>query len=267
MKRTLIPLVFMWLKVFVCQGSVIYTDINPDVTKVNSNYSLDINKDLTQDFNISAGGNSSVGFIYCNSLDTSKQLFVSNSTDAKPFTSGMSIGASTTNGYWANGSNFFLYAVGGSSSAGSFTNNTDYYLGLRIRINGNYHYGWARVSVNTTTMSVTIRDYAYESFANKAITTSAILAINTSPNFSSEVVVATDRIAKQLKISLVNENLPITGVVVYDITGRVVKRIIESDREESKHIIINIEGFAVGSYLIQVSTDVGIQNKKIVIAD
>jgi hypothetical protein len=54
-------------------------------------------------------------------------------------------------------------------------NPKDRYLGIRFSINGQFHYGWIRLSVtsnvqlNKQTLSATITGYAYETVPNKAI--------------------------------------------------------------------------------------------------
>ena len=61
------------------------------------------------------------------------------------------------NGPWANG--------------GKGTNNR--YLGFKFKIDGQFHYGWARLSVALSAHSrytATITGYAYETIANKGIT-------------------------------------------------------------------------------------------------
>jgi hypothetical protein len=67
---------------------------------------------------------------------------------------------------------------GGTASAGTYKR--DYgpwngvgnrYLGVKFLINGATHYGWIRLTVNTTTrVSGTITEYAYETVAGKTLT-------------------------------------------------------------------------------------------------
>ena len=54
---------------------------------------------------------------------------------------------------------------------GNWTNVTNRYLGLKFKIHGKTHYGWARVSVvdRGFTLTGTLTGYAYETIANKAI--------------------------------------------------------------------------------------------------
>jgi hypothetical protein len=60
---------------------------------------------------------------------------------------------------------------GGVYYAGSWLNVKSRYLGLRFKIAGKTHYGWARLSVKVTQSSITatLTGYAFESIPNKAI--------------------------------------------------------------------------------------------------
>lgn len=47
----------------------------------------------------------------------------------------------------------------------------DRYLGLKVKIKGRFHFGWARITVTTTSnnFTATLTGYAYETIPNKAI--------------------------------------------------------------------------------------------------
>jgi hypothetical protein len=54
----------------------------------------------------------------------------------------------------------------------SWVNVSDRYLGVKFNINGETHYGWARLSVRAvslTTYTATLTGYAYETIPNKSI--------------------------------------------------------------------------------------------------
>jgi hypothetical protein len=61
------------------------------------------------------------------------------------------------------------------SCAWAWGNVTNRYLGLKFTINGQTHYGWARLSVGcnsgSVTVSATLTGYAYETVANRPILT------------------------------------------------------------------------------------------------
>jgi hypothetical protein len=59
-----------------------------------------------------------------------------------------------------------------SFPVGSWINVNDRYLGVKFTINGETHYGWARLSVQAVppiTFTATLTGYAYETIRNKSI--------------------------------------------------------------------------------------------------
>lgn len=73
--------------------------------------------------------------------------------------------------------NYYYYGIGTVTGVrGSWANVTDQFLGVKFQINGGTHYGWVRLTVvayvfNYPVITATISGYAYESVANKTITT------------------------------------------------------------------------------------------------
>jgi hypothetical protein len=59
----------------------------------------------------------------------------------------------------------------GTYYSGSWMNVKNRYLGLKFKINGKTHYGWARLSIQVQHLSITatLTGYAYETTPNKAI--------------------------------------------------------------------------------------------------
>ena len=62
-----------------------------------------------------------------------------------------------------------FYAYGISRSYGLWANVTNRYLGFKFLINGQVHYGWARVSVTNSIRTVVLTGYAYETTPNTNI--------------------------------------------------------------------------------------------------
>jgi hypothetical protein len=94
--------------------------------------------------------------------------------------------AALTSGRWVDPKSPFhrgdevMARVGSSTSFGNWRNVTDRYLGLKFRIKGKTHYGWARLSVIVSHESrvrvafqsyitATLTGYAYETIPNKPI--------------------------------------------------------------------------------------------------
>ena len=162
----------------VANASVVYTDVDPDstVTAIGI-YALDLNNDLTTDFNINVGSSSysSSSYIYRSKYirinDVSNGAVARNgSYYADVINNSLLINSALT---WGNyGLNLGRsYYYNGSSSTYSSVNGpwggaVDKYVGLRFQIGGQQHYGWARLDVDSNANGqFTIKDYAYETFA------------------------------------------------------------------------------------------------------
>ncbi len=68
-------------------------------------------------------------------------------------------------------SNYFVGSYSRGGSWLSYLGTATRFLGLKFKIDGQVHYGWARLNVQTrsTTITATLTGYAYETIPNKAI--------------------------------------------------------------------------------------------------
>jgi hypothetical protein len=108
-------------------------------------------------------------------LDNTLEL-VTNGMWAKPLDAGTEIGATTgANTIW---SNFMIKGVALDVAETSTSNKTfnglwvgkaDKYLAARIRINGNDHFGWIRMSHSAGEERLILTGYAYNSVAGEPI--------------------------------------------------------------------------------------------------
>ena len=178
------------------EGQVIYTDINPDITRTNNGdfYDLDLNNDATVDFRIYLNkGSSSFTSTYFSSFYSYKTIAINpQSSNSVAYYSGflanaLNSGVAVDNAVGSWDSNdalmareYFSSAYGGvytsSSIYGAWTNATDKYLGLRFKISGQTHYGWARLDVDINTPAFTIKDYAYNAAVNQPAITGYVPA-------------------------------------------------------------------------------------------
>jgi hypothetical protein len=76
-----------------------------------------------------------------------------------------------TNSYYGHGVRMAGFFGNGSTSFsfGPWANVTNRYLGFKFLINGQIHYGWARVSVSNRVNTVVLTGYAYETTPNTNI--------------------------------------------------------------------------------------------------
>ncbi|MBI5686465.1 MAG: PEP-CTERM sorting domain-containing protein [Verrucomicrobia bacterium] len=80
------------------------------------------------------------------------------------------IDASTSiDGSWANWTAGFHNPTLTSSGSGPWTGGATDYVGLRISNTGNYYYGWASVTYDAGSISMTVSNFAFENTANTAI--------------------------------------------------------------------------------------------------
>jgi hypothetical protein len=160
------------------EAKIIYTPTHK-VIRLGHSYALDVNHDGTKDFSIFVAT--------CPGTST-----------ACPFT-GLEIKANSANSVAAGGYSTFGFGLahalpGGSKIPGKnifqgggllafsryraryggyWIDVKDHYLGLTFFLDGNRHYGWARMSVQTTknpfTVTGTLTGYAYETIIDKPI--------------------------------------------------------------------------------------------------
>jgi len=166
------------------EAKIVYTKANQQIT-ANTQFHLDLNQDGTTDFTLS-------GFYHLGSTNTNRSNtsggvllnvpvgnFVRGNATfrgaiyASDLPAGVKLQGKkkfkNLNGYDATMA-ISSYVSGGR---GSWRNVTKRYLGFKFLINGNNHYGWARLNVSCASFHCNglLTGYAYETVANKAIVT------------------------------------------------------------------------------------------------
>jgi hypothetical protein len=145
------------------QAKVVYTPVNVTIGE-NTQYLLDLNQDGVNDFSFSHFAYGNWDHFYAAGL-AANHIFGNGSASALRF--GVPIGPK---GHF---SHFGLMAKSGAISGsietfGKWLNVQNHYLGLQFSINGQTHYGWARLTV-TSGIAGTLTGYAYETIPNKRI--------------------------------------------------------------------------------------------------
>ncbi|MDF1672790.1 MAG: T9SS type A sorting domain-containing protein [Vicingaceae bacterium] len=182
---------------FCNDGDVYNLDLNNDMI---NDFSLNLNTSSN------AGGFYSNSLNFSTNSNENNDLRISpnglaNSVlgnNASALSSGASIGSSATN--WANSSGNLMasysmyysryaststyyntsasttytytwgpYTYSNATSFGDFAGAQSKYLGLKIVVGPNTHYGWARVSVDSGVGCFTVEEYAYETTPNTTI--------------------------------------------------------------------------------------------------
>jgi hypothetical protein len=166
------------------EGSVVITSANITISP-GAPVTIDLNKDGIQDFQFSAsrGGydHSFYQTVVVRPL-TGGRVVGGNRGSLGPYASALAIGANIgpsahfssspgrqqllierSNGFVSGSTQYTLY--------GKWGNVTNKYLGVKFLIKGAVHFGWVRITMTRTTGTIT--EYAYETVANKKITTTA----------------------------------------------------------------------------------------------
>ena len=156
------------------EAEVVYTPTHLLLRTVNGSdgagaYKLDVNGDGVVDFELvnSTFGHGGGALI---SPAVQGNLVVGNGIYASALTAGASIGPS---GPFAHRTRAATSMAGWIDSSGSlfsngpWKNSRNRYLGLKFLINGEVHFGWARLSIRYNTMLLS--GYAYETVANQPI--------------------------------------------------------------------------------------------------
>jgi hypothetical protein len=160
-------------------AEIVYTPTH-QVIKANSKYNLDLNNDGVSDFVITDnfGGqyfaaSLSVGALEFRGDSCVQAHFFIGPSEVLAIHKGEEIGANEP--FYACGmmAAANLLKSGTLASGYDWASVTDRYLGLRILINHERHYGWARLTVRTNrktaAITATLTGYAYETIGNKHI--------------------------------------------------------------------------------------------------
>ena len=188
------------------EAQIVYT---PAHVELNQKFELDLNNDGANDFNLIPWGSASIGgslrtswLDVCHSPAEGSHACVQSSSSiqankdnvvlttgdgAAALAAGAAIGPQqqfigTGQAVYMGGRVFYSVTSRNPKVEwnGPWVNSgngvTDRYLGLKFKINGQFHYGWARISVKTNRnpgihggFIAYLQGYAYETVANKAI--------------------------------------------------------------------------------------------------
>lgn len=163
--------VTLWASAAIVQGTIgngIYVDWNGSSS---TQYGLDFNNDGNLEFRIystsDAYDDELTNCVVTFNYSSGNNIWTGSTWDAmQSLTYNTSIGS---NGNWASEGDAFL--VDGYDGTPYIPLNQDCYIGFLIKINGNTHYGWAKVRMTGTT--ATWLQCAYESTPNTAINAGA----------------------------------------------------------------------------------------------
>jgi hypothetical protein len=149
------------------EAKIVYTPVHL-VISTGQSYKLDLNHDRVSDFSIentsSCGDWCGVNLV---ARAVAGNAVLGNHYEAYALTRGADIGPK----YAFSGLVMAHYTNGFGSYSGQWRNVSNRYLGLKFRIKGKAHFGWARLNVSVHKLSIiaTLTGYAYETIPNKPI--------------------------------------------------------------------------------------------------
>jgi hypothetical protein len=182
-------------------AQIIYTDVKPDEIIHNSTYYFDLNNDGTADFGFYSQENQNQVCKCGNettkgpgegatALTTPPEVYnriahsqnIGEMSDIKRLDSNTIIDAflfwegdgdlARDGGYCGKSifcSNKYGSVYVSGSPSGLWGYSINKYMGLQLKVGSNIYYGWARLDVQSSGSSVTLKDYAYNSIPNQPI--------------------------------------------------------------------------------------------------
>lgn len=154
----------------LAQAKIVYTPAN---TAIESDTNIDLNHDGIPDFTLLFFGAYHTKFFDVAPLVKGNGIRDNGAGAAAGFL-GVPVGggekfASNTS-YFGHGVGMAaLFSYSHTSFFGAWANVTNRYLGFKFLIDGQTHYGWARLSVTNNLRDIVLTGYAYETVPNQTI--------------------------------------------------------------------------------------------------
>ncbi len=207
-------------------SQVVYTDLSPDVTITGWNVYIFHFAEADSTVGLSDTGTFHLWLhpfpdMQLNCLDINSEVMIADTANSFPYALNANDSISTSQALWLNPSYVDLNDGG---SGGNWVGVKDKYLGLRFKMNGNTHYGWARLDVNAIPDTFTIKDYAYESTPGLGILAGDTTGDTTTPNYLTKridekynILVSTTGSSLFVHIGILS--IPNTTLTIYNILG------------------------------------------------
>jgi hypothetical protein len=238
-------------------GQIVFTDVDPDFSGGNgTSYELDMDNDMVSDFGIIGSNAPAVGVYgvlpsnsWVGSIQTYRYPFALNSgaviSSAQTIWYGGVSNVGTLNYVSCYG------GVGGSNWCGV----NDKFLGLRFQIDGETHYGWAKLDVSLSGDSFTIKEYAYNEVAGESIVAGQTLSTEDFNQANNYVISFSD---KQVTVSSIVDE---ANYRIISLSGQIV---LEGKSNAETHVI-DMSNLSSGIYIVEVTdgNNQRIQRKKI----
>jgi len=152
-------------------AQILYTDLHEDRQFGDtSSFIFDLNYDNFHDLMVFQGFSATAQMIMLQRAQDTEILAQSQNSYMYPFALSANYQLDTINKNWRI-RDFGTMNFQGSNAYGYWQGVTDKYLGLKIKIKGKAHFGWARLDVAQNGKSFVVKDYAFEFTPEKPIKT------------------------------------------------------------------------------------------------
>ena len=261
------------------KGQVMYTDVDPDyemggtipdVFPTTVYDSLDLNNDGLFDFQItlsisSTNPNTNIpGFKFFEGMDgffNPANAIKTYSVEYAPIVDKLGCGDSIPSNLQIYGLNFAVFSFQNSTfKANNWNDEHDQYVGVKCTVDGETHYGWIRLDVNTkdTLPNIIVKSYAYEATANKKIevcdTGGFGVGVHEILNAENSATVFPNPSKGNCRITLDEQWQGNIEMSVRDASGRVVFTKSFDATGQKRELPFNFSGFATGLYFIQLKS-------------
>ena len=155
---------------------------------------------------------------------------------------------------WKFGTSF-PYGTSFNQSAGNWLGATDKYMGFRFTSGGNIHYGWMRMDVTADAVTVTVKDWAYNSVADAPINAGQTVGLYDNVDELALVRFFNNR----LEVKTVNGTAG--NLTIVNTEGKVVYNNAINNSYES----IDLSNFSAGLYIVNAEFAEGAVQHKVIV--
>ena len=227
-------------------GQVMYTDITDFQGDSMSSFDLDLNGDSTIDFTINGSSIQLLVDASSNALAGS----VGSLSYLYPFALDNGTLVDGNQSWQSGGGQILRYKPSAAGSSCLYSSNwcgdqVDKFLGLRFMVNGNTHYGWARLDVTVTNSmdNWVVKDFAYEATPDTGIIAGdGILSVVDAEMQNIEIFSSN----KQINLNKIPQE---SSYRIFNLSGQLI---LDGNINERSHSI-DASSQASGVYIIEVS--------------
>ncbi len=158
----------------------------------------------------------------------------------------------------ANSYGTFTWVEGGVNPFNSFWNGgvTDGYLGVKLKISGNTHYGWIRMDIAASGKTIVIKDMVYNATANGPLTAGQGMDVELYEQIANSMWIADNMLRTDILVEFSKAQL-----TIMDVGGKA----IESFNLNSGTEVFDLNHLPAGTYILSLAMEGNVYNKKAVV--